>query len=121
LQARWGVVATTLPPDHPAWALEARYIALGIANLTFTLSPKRILLGGGVMQQSHLFDLIRMEFTQLLNGYLRSPELTHHLSRFIQPPQLGGLAGVLGSLVVAEQALNAPAQKQTANAGGVPA
>ena len=104
IQARWGAIAMTLPPDHPAWALEAQYLAYGLNNLAVTLSPQRILLGGGVMQQSHLFTLIRQEFTQLLNGYVANPELTERLDHFIQPPQLAGRAGILGSLVLAEQA-----------------
>src|SRR5688572_4415011 len=45
LQARWGT-ASELPPAHPAWKLEAHYLALGIANLACTLSPQRIVLGG---------------------------------------------------------------------------
>ena len=104
IQARWGSVATTLAPDHPAWALEARYIALGLVNLIVTLSPQRILLGGGVMQQGHLFPMIRQELSQLLNGYVQHPELLEHLDSFVQPPQLGSHAGVLGSLALAEQA-----------------
>ncbi|MDQ2839931.1 MAG: ROK family protein [Acidobacteriota bacterium] len=104
IQARWGAIATTLPADHPAWALEAQYIAYGLNNLAVTLSPQRILLGGGVMQQAHLFTMIRKEFAQLLNGYVQHPELLVHLDRFIQPPQLGGRAGILGALVLASQA-----------------
>ena len=104
IQARWKAVGTTLPPEHPAWALEAQYLAYGLNNLAVTLSPQRILLGGGVMQQSHLFTLIRREFAQLLNGYVQHPELLHHLDRFIQPPQLGSRAGILGTLVLAERA-----------------
>ena len=104
IQARWGAIATTLPPDHPAWALEARYIAYGLVNLAVTLSPQRILLGGGVMQQAHLFTMLRREFSQLLNGYVQHEELLKHLDAFIQPPQLGGRAGILGALVLAEQA-----------------
>ncbi len=104
IQSRWGAVATTLPPDHPAWALEAQYLAYALNNLAVTLSPQRILLGGGVMQQSHLFTMIRKQFAQLLNGYVQNSELTDHLDRFIQPPQLGGRAGILGALVIAESA-----------------
>ena len=37
-----------LPDDHPAWELEARYLAFGLANFACTLSPARILVGGGV-------------------------------------------------------------------------
>lgn len=59
LQARWGVSGETLPPEHPAWALEAHYLALACINFICTLSPQRIILGGGVMSQSHLFPLIQ--------------------------------------------------------------
>ena len=104
LQARWKQPALTLPPDHPAWELEAHYLALALMNLTVTLSPRRIILGGGVMQQPHLFDLLRREFGRLMNGYIRRDEVLHHLGSYIQPPGLGSQSGVLGALVLAEQA-----------------
>jgi fructokinase len=102
MQARWGVPARELAPTHPAWALEAHYLALGVVNLALTLSPRRILMGGGVMQQPHLFGLIRDEFARLLNGYVRHSEVIDRLDKYIMPPQLGGRAGVLGSLILAE-------------------
>lgn len=104
MQARWSAPAGTLPAEHPAWPLEARYLALGLVNLTVTLSPKRILLGGGVMQQPHLFELIRKEFIQLLNGYVQHPNILERVDEYIVPPLLGSQAGVLGSLVLAESA-----------------
>jgi fructokinase len=102
LQKRWRVPAATLPENHPAWPLEARYLALALMNLTVTLSPQRILMGGGVMQQPHLFDLLRKEFAQLLNGYVQHPDILDRLNEFIQPPGLGSRAGILGCLVLAE-------------------
>lgn len=110
LQTRWAAPAATLPPDHPAWKLEAHYLALGLVDLTVTLSPRRILLGGGVMQQSHLFSLIRVEFARLMNNYIQRAELIDHLDEYIQPPQLGTRAGVAGALVLAEQALASSAR-----------
>lgn len=104
LQARWKQPALTLPPDHPAWELEAHYLALALMNLTVTLSPRRIILGGGVMQQPRLFDLLRKEFARIMNGYIRREEVLHQLNSYIQPPGLGNQAGVLGALVLAEQA-----------------
>jgi fructokinase len=104
LQARWGQPALTLPPEHPAWELEAHYLALALMNLTVTLSPRRIILGGGVMQQPQLFGLLRKEFARIMNGYIRREEVLHQLDSYIQPPGLGGQAGVLGALVLAEQA-----------------
>lgn len=104
IHARWGISASELSPDHPGMRLEARYLALGVANIVMTLSPQRVLIGGGVMQQSKLFDLVRQEFAGLLNGYIRMPELLEGLDHFIVPPALGNRAGVLGALVLAEQA-----------------
>ncbi len=105
MQARWSTPPGVLPADHEGWELEARYLALGLVNIAVTLSPRRILLGGGVMQQAHLFALIRREFTRFLNDYVRHPEIAEQIGQYIQPPLLSGRAGVLGTLVLAEQAL----------------
>jgi fructokinase len=104
MEKRWGKPAHELPVDHPAWALEAHYLALGLVNLVCTLSPKRVLLGGGVMQQQFLFPLIRSELIRLLNGYVRSKELIENIEQYVVPPKLGNRAGIAGALVLAEQA-----------------
>ena len=104
LNARWGVPAETLPLDHPAWALEAHYLALACVNFICTLSPQRIILGGGVMSQSHLFSLIRQEVQALLNGYIQVPAILQQIDAYIVPPGLGSQVGVLGALALAEQA-----------------
>jgi fructokinase len=104
MQARWGAKAQELPPDHAAWTLEAHYLALALTTWVCTLSPKRVLLGGGVMQQAQLFELIRKELASLLNGYIRATEVLERLECFVTPPSLGSHAGVLGALVLAEQA-----------------
>ena len=101
---RWGQPAETLPPDHPAWPLEAHYIAQGLANIICTLSPQRIVLGGGVMSQAQLFPLIRAEVTRLLNGYIQSPWIHERSNEYIVPPGLGSRAGVLGSIALAQSA-----------------
>jgi fructokinase len=103
MRARWGEAAETLPADHPAWALEAHYLALACVNFICTLSPQRIILGGGVMNQSQLFPLIRREVQNLLNGYVQAPAILQHIDTYIVPPALGGRAGVLGALALAEQ------------------
>ena len=88
LAARWGQPADTLPSDHPAWSLAARYLALGLATFICTLVPQRIIMGGGVMHQEHVFPRLRHEVRQLLNDY-------------IVPPALGDQAGVLGAIALA--------------------
>jgi fructokinase len=106
LQARWGKPAQELPADHPAWALEARYLALAAANLVFTLSPGRIILGGGVMQQAGLHQRIREELTLILNRYIQMPQVLENLDAYLVAPGLGNRAGVLGSLALARQAVS---------------
>jgi fructokinase len=102
MEERWNAPPGNLPLDHVAWILEAHYLSLALVNIALTLSPQRILLGGGVMQQSHLFPMIRQEFARLLNGYVRHPDILDHLDEYIQPARLGGDAGILGALVLAQ-------------------
>lgn len=104
MQARWGQPGHTLPPGHPAWPLEAHYLALALANFVFTLSPERIILGGGVMSQPHLFDMVRVELQKLLNGYVHSPAILEHIDQYVVPPALGAQAGVLGAIALAMNA-----------------
>jgi fructokinase len=103
LQKRWGQPGDTLPLDHPAWALEANYIALALQSFICTLSPTRIILGGGVMQQAQLFPPIRAKVIKLLNGYVQSPAILQAIDEYIVPPGLGGRAGVLGAIALAKQ------------------
>lgn len=103
LLGRWKQPGDTLPVDHPAWALEAHYIALALHNFICTLSPRKIILGGGVMGQMHLFPMIRAEVNRLLNGYVQSPAILEVNDDYIVPPGLGGRAGVLGGIALAQQ------------------
>lgn len=100
IEARWGSRAETLPPDHLAWALEAHYLALGLVAYIVTLSPERIILGGGVMGQEALYPMIRREVQSLLAGYIRVPAITDHIDAYIVPPALGDRAGVLGAIAL---------------------
>jgi len=104
MKQRWGCPAEALPADHPAWALEARYIALALVNLICTLSPRRIVLGGGVMQMGALYPLIRTQVQRLLNGYLQSPAILEGIDGYIVPPGLGARSGVLGAIALAASA-----------------
>jgi fructokinase len=103
LKARWGQPAETLPADHPAWDLEAQTIALGLCNFIFTLSPQRIIIGGGVMAQEQMFPLVRRKVQTLLAGYVQSPAiLGDGIDTYIVPPGLGNMAGVLGAIALAQ-------------------
>lgn len=103
MEGRWGQPAPTLPPDHPAWQLEAHYLALGVVSLSLALSPQRVVLGGGVMHQQALYPLIREKVRSTLNGYLQTPLILERLDEYIVPPGLGDRAGVLGAIALAQQ------------------
>jgi fructokinase len=104
LLGRWGHRAKELPADHPAWRLEAHYLALGLVNLICALSPQRIILGGGIMQQMALFQMARHNVQQLLNEYLQVPAILEQIDQYIVPAALGNRAGVLGAIVLAKNA-----------------
>lgn len=104
IEERWGVSAKELAPDHPAWDLEAWYIGQAMANIVLTLSPKKIILGGGVMHQSHLFPKILKYMREDLNGYINNDSVLHD-DNYIVWPQLGDNAGLCGALALAVDAL----------------
>jgi fructokinase len=101
LAARWGREAEALPDDHPAWELEAHYLALGLTSVVLVLSPERIVLGGGVMTRMQLYPAVRRELAALIGGYLRTPALGAGIETYVVPPALGDRAGVLGALAIA--------------------
>lgn len=106
MEKRWGQRAETLPAEHPAWDLEAGYIALALRVFICTLSPQRIIIGGGVAQQSHLMPLIREKTLETLNGYVQSPSILEYIDEYIVPVALEGKAGIQGAFVLAERALS---------------
>ncbi len=101
LAMRWGKPAESLPPDHPAWELEASYIALALANLIYSFSPRRIVLGGGVMNHPGLHAAVRRKVQQCANGYLQSASILEKIDTYIVPPSLGSRSGVLGAIAMA--------------------
>lgn len=108
MERRWGQKAETLLPDHPAWDLEARYVGLALANYVCTLAPQKIVVGGGVAQQTCVLPLVRRHVQALLNGYIQSPRVTGRIEEYIVPPALGGRAGVLGAMALAEAVAGRP-------------
>ncbi|MGD8623848.1 MAG: ROK family protein, partial [Anaerolineae bacterium] len=104
IEKRWGQRAESLPADHPAWALEAHYLALGLVNFICTLSPQRIIMGGGVMAQPGLLPMVRQQVQVLLNDYIQSPAIQDEIEAYVVPPGLGNRAGVLGAIALAEAA-----------------
>ncbi|QYR22741.1 ROK family protein [Paenibacillus sp. sptzw28] len=105
IEARWGVRGSEIPARHPAWEIEAFYIGQAISNVILTLSPKKVILGGGVMHQQQLFPLIRSEVRKNLNGYVQADEILDRIDNYVVPPGLGENAGLAGSLALGLNAL----------------
>lgn len=103
IEKRWGQKGETLPPEHPAWELEAHYIALALANFILTLSPQRIIIGGGVSGQKFLFPMIRVKVKEILNKYVQSSAVGENIDAYIVPPALGTRSGMLGAIALAQK------------------
>ena len=95
IAARWGRPAHELS-DDAVWALEARYLALGLVAVIAVLSPELVIVGGGVMRRTGLLERVRGEVDALLAGYLAAPPIV--------APALAPRSGVLGALALAENA-----------------
>ncbi len=106
LKERWRVKsALDLPEDHPGWEFEASYLGLALANYTLILSPKKIIIGGGVMRQNHLLPKIRRHLLKHLGGYIQNRTVVQGIDEYVVKPGLEENAGVLGAIAIAELAL----------------
>ncbi|MBP3645737.1 MAG: ROK family protein [Clostridia bacterium] len=103
--ARIGGDAKNLPDDHPVFQMEAHYLAQMCVNLITTLSPQRIVLGGGVMQRENILPMVRKETVRLLGGYVQSPMITEKIDEYIVAPELFPVSGLVGSFLIGLRAL----------------
>ena len=101
LLERWRNNPAELPDDHPAWALEAEYLSLGITNVIYTASPHRVIVGGGVVTRDGLLQRVRGRVAELLAGYPGSEVLANGLDDYIVGVALAGRAGALGAMALA--------------------
>ncbi len=106
IEARVGKKGSEIASADPVWDIIAEYLAYALVNYIVVLSPQRLILGGGVMDQEQLFAKIRDRVGRMLNGYIQSPAILDRIDSFIVPPGLGNRAGVLGAFALAEEALH---------------
>ena len=110
IAARSGCAPETLRGDDPVWELVADALAQLLHTLMLTASPRRILIGGGVvMARSGLLALIRRRLTRSLGGYFDLDALIGGLDDYACAPGLGARAGPLGALALAADANLPPA------------
>ena len=101
IEKRLGVKGADIPESDPYWDIEAEYIASALMNYILTLSPRKIILGGGVMQRDFLFPMIRRRVRKLLNGYVVHKNLLENIDQYIVPPALGNQSGSMGAIALA--------------------
>jgi fructokinase len=111
--ARSGAPLQQLDEAHPQWTIEADYLGQLCAQLVLTVSPQRIVMGGGVMSQARLLPLIRTRLLHWLGGYVDRSEILCDIDRYVVAPELGDEAGVCGALVLAMSALTTTATEPT--------
>jgi fructokinase len=106
--ARSGAQLQHLDAAHPQWQLQADYLGQLCALLVLTVSPQRIIMGGGVMSQLRLLPLIRQRLLHWLGGYIDRSEILEDIDRYVVAAALGSQAGVLGALLLAIDASDGP-------------
>ncbi len=97
VEERWNESGKNLSDRKEVWDLEAHYIAMALMNYILIMSPRKIILGGGIMNQQQLFPLVREKVVSLLNGYIKSKEI-ENIETYIVPASLNGDQGLLGAL-----------------------
>lgn len=105
IEKRWGMKAEYLMDRPEVWEMEAHYISQLVSDLVLTVSPEKIVLGGGVMHQEVLFPLIRKKVQEQINHYIRMPQLEEGIERYIVPPALGDHAGLIGAIELGKEEL----------------
>ena len=97
IETRWGTKAENLYDRDDVWQLEAYYIGQALCNCVMCYSPKKIILGGGVMHNEKLFEFVRKETLKDINSYIKKDEILNNIDEYIVSPKLGDNAGILGA------------------------
>ena len=100
IERRWGRKGIELSEISAVWELEAYYIGQAICTYICTLSPERIVVGGGVMHQPQMLPLIRQEVQRQMHGYIQGKGMDK-LEEYIVPVSLNDNQGVLGGVQLA--------------------
>jgi fructokinase len=104
IKAAWGGSLSELPAGHPAFEVEAHYLAQACTTLFLLAGPARIVLGGGVMKHEELFAPVRIRTLDLLGGYWQ-PAMDGGLVDRIVRPASKESSGLVGAFLLAERAL----------------
>ena len=90
----------SLSDDDELWDVCAYYVAQLCATLLLTVSPERIVLGGGVMQRKVLYGKVREQTARIINGYVTTPAI----DTYITPSTWLANGGIMGAAYLARLA-----------------
>lgn len=94
-----------LSDDDPLWDTCAYYLGQLCADLLLIASPEHIVIGGGVLNRTCLYEKIQNNTLKVLNKYICSDKLTtERISQYITASHWGNEAGLVGSMYLAKQA-----------------
>lgn len=95
LDRRLGRSPQEIADADPAWDYVADVVADALHNLTCTLTPDIVVIGGGVGSRAGLHDRLPNRLGDRLAGYLPAP--------LILAPALGTDSGVIGAISLAQR------------------
>ena len=98
IKSRAGIEGSNLMANDELWEYIAYYLAQCVYNITIMLAPEKIIMGGGVMKQTHLFNKIAYYFEIIADDYVNIPVF----SSYLVPPALGDNSGIIGCLSLAK-------------------
>jgi len=96
LELRYGMAPSDMVESHMGWDEEAKLIALGVISIIANYSPDKIIIGGGVMRQKHLYSKIKKHVLNLWNDH--TPII--NIDDLIVEPKLGNDSGIIGSMIL---------------------
>ena len=102
IEKRYGKKAEYLIENKEVWELESYYIGQALCDCIMSYSPKRIILGGGVMHTPGLIELVRQKTLEFLNGYIKKDEILNNIDEYIVLPKLKDDAGIIGTMKLGE-------------------
>lgn len=101
IEKRYNVKGQSLDENHEVWKFISYYLAQALVDYTLILRPEKLILGGGVMKQSHLLSMIKENFVELLADYIEIPPIDD----YIVTPSLGDNAGIVGALILGKKVM----------------
>lgn len=101
VRARWQAPVESWPDDHVGFEIIGGYLGQLAATIALMISCRRIVFGGGVMQDGRMLRHIRRAARDDLKGYLPIEARAGGFDRFITPPALGQRAGIIGAMILA--------------------